>query len=109
MAAGVVSFLKARSTVKSDEVQRLLNTISGLEKRCDTLDEDFTRYKESAEKMIQEGRERARILDQRNDIMTKALNSAWRCGKIRNPMECVALSTLKELCDNNKGVCEVNI
>lgn len=104
-----VSLMKARSTVKNEEVSRLLTTIEGLQKRCDTLDKDFTEYKAAAEKMIAENRERNRLLDKRIDIMTKALNSAWRCELVKNPMDCVALSTLKDLCDKNEGICSVNI
>lgn len=105
----LVSLVKARSNVRSEEVQRLLNTIKGLQERCDTLDEDFTKYKEAAERMIQEGRERARVLDQRNSIMVKALNSAWRCALVEKPMDCVALATLKDLCDKNEGICELKL
>ena len=104
-----VSLMKARSTVKNEEVSRLLTTIEGLQKRCDTLDKDFTEYKAAAEKMIAENRERNRLLDKRIDIMTKALNSAWRCQKVQNPMDCIALATLKDLCDKNQGVCTVGI
>lgn len=104
-----VSLLKARSSNKNEEVSRLVSTIQEVEKRCDQLDDDFTKYKNSAEKMIQEGRERMRLLDRRNDIMTKALNSAWKCKKVETPEECIALATMKRLCDKNKGVCEVDI
>lgn len=105
----IVSLMKARSTIKNEEVNRLLSTIEGLQKRCDTLDNDFTEYKAAAEKMIAENRERNRLLDKRIDIMTKALNSAWRCQKVQNPMDCIALATLKDLCDKNQGVCTVGI
>lgn len=104
-----VSLMKARSTVKNEEVSRLLTTIEGLQKRCDTLDKDFTEYKAAAEKMIAENRERNRLLDMRIDIMTKALNSAFRCQKVQNPMDCVALATLKDLCDKNEGICSIAI
>ncbi len=109
MLTGLVSLIKARSSVKNEEVSRLLTTIEGLQKRCDTLDKDFTEYKASAEQMIREGRERMQLLDRRNGIMTHALNSAWRCKKVETPEECVALSTLKELCDKNPDTCEINI
>lgn len=109
MLTGLVSLIKARSTVKNEEVSRLLTTIEGLQKRCDTLDKDFTEYKAAAEKMIAENRERNRLLDKRIDIMTKALNSAWRCELVKNPADCVALSTLKDLCDRNPDTCEINI
>lgn len=109
MLTGIVSLIKARSSVKTEEMERLKTALDGMEKRCNTLDEDFTKYKDSAEKMIQEGRQRMQLLDRRNSIMTKALNSAWRCDKVKTPEECIALSTMKDLCDKNQGVCEVNI
>lgn len=109
MLTGLVSLIKARSTVKNEEMERLSKAMEGMEKRCNELDSDFTEYKNSAERMIQEGRQRMQLLDRRNSIMTKALNSAWRCGKVKTPEECIALSTMKDLCDKNQGVCEVNI
>lgn len=104
-----VSLFKARSSIKNEEVSRLVTTIEKIEERCNKLDADFTKYKDSAERMIQEGRERMRLLDRRNNIMTKALNSAWKCKKVDTPEECIALATMKRLCDKNKGVCEVDI
>lgn len=109
MLTGLVSLIKARSTVKNEEMERLSKAMEGMEKRCNELDSDFTEYKKNAEQMIQEGRQRMQLLDRRNSIMTKALNSAWRCNKVNTPEECIALSTLKGLCDKNQGVCEVNI
>lgn len=109
MLTGLVSLIKARSSVKTDEMERLKTALDGMEERCNTLDEDFTKYKDSAERMIQEGRQRMQLLDKRNGIMTKALNSAWRCDKVKTPEECVALSTLKKLCDKNPDTCEINI
>ena len=109
MLTGLVSLIKARSTVKNEEMERLSKAMEGMEKRCNELDSDFTEYKKNAEQMIQEGRQRMQLLDRRNSIMTKALNSAWRCNKVNTPEECIALYTLKGLCDKNQGVCEVNI
>ena len=109
MLTGLVSLIKARSSVKNEEMERLKTALDGMEERCNTLDEDFTKYKDSAERMIKEGRERMQLLDRRNSIMTKALNSAWRCKKVETPEECIALATMKRLCDKNKGVCEVDI
>lgn len=109
MLTGLVSLIKARSTVKNEEMERLSKAMGGMEKRCNELDSDFTEYKKSAEQMIREGRERMQLLDRRNGIMTHALNSAWRCKKVETPEECVALSTLKELCDKNPDTCEINI
>lgn len=109
MLTGLVSLIKARSSVKNEEMERLKTALDGMEERCNTLDEDFTKYKDSAERMIQEGRQRMQLLDKRNGIMTNALNSAWRCKKVETPEECVALSTLKELCDKNPDTCEINI
>ena len=109
MLTGIVSLIKARSSVKNDAMGRMSQALGDMEKRCDQLDSDFTKYKDSAEKMIQEGRRRMQLLDRRNGIMTHALNSAWRCKKVETPEECVALSTLKELCDKNPDTCEINI
>ena len=109
MLTGLVSLIKARSSVKTDEVDRMSKTLQKMEERCDQLDSDFTKYKDSAERMIQEGRQRMQLLDKRNGIMTNALNSAWRCDKVKSTEECIALFTLKQLCDKNPDTCEINI
>ena len=109
MLTGLVSLIKARSSVKNDAMGRMSQALGDMEKRCDQLDSDFTKYKDSAERMIKEGRERMQLLDRRNGIMTNALNSAWRCDKVKSTEECIALSTLKQLCDKNPDTCEINI
>lgn len=109
MLTGLVSLIKARSSVKNDAMGRMSQALGDMEKRCDQLDSDFTKYKDSAERMIKEGRERMQLLDRRNGIMTNALNSAWRCDKVKSTEECIALSTLKQLCDKNPDTCDINI
>lgn len=94
---GFISLYTARAKKTGMEVDNMVKVMN--EGRTE---------RDAMKKRIASLEERVSASSKRDIIKMRAINSAYRCTAVKDVADCPVIHTLRQECDKNEGVCDVN-
>ena len=94
---GFISLYTAHAKKTGMEVDNMIKVLGQAQEERETMKKNLTRLEE-----------RVSASSKRDIIKMRAINSAYRCTVIKDVADCPVIHTLRQECDKNEGVCDVN-
>ena len=106
-AGGIISIYTAKAKRDGVVTDSMKKIIDEAQEERETLRKEHNDYKEETNNRIRRLEEHINLLEQRDIIKVRAINSAYRCGFPASPKECPVIRTLDEECAKNEGICKI--